>query len=172
MNNPDAYQRLISGLATGRLNARPTHRTLPHSNRYSGHIVFGDRWNGFDDAFYAAARLIEVLAIDSRPSKDVFGELPSAIGTPELVVPVGLGREIEIMSQVMEAKGRLSGVKAITIDGLRVESEKGWALVRASISESALAFRFEAVNESTLEKLKDLMRRILQSAAPDLKLPF
>ncbi|MBK5968749.1 MULTISPECIES: phosphomannomutase/phosphoglucomutase [Thiorhodovibrio] len=144
----------------------------PLAGEYSGHIVFGDRWNGFDDAFYAAARLIEVLAIDSRPSKDVFGELPNAVGTPELLLPVGLGREIEIMSQVMEAKGRLSGVKAITIDGLRVESDKGWALVRASNSESALAFRFEAVNESTLEKLKDLMRRIMQSAAPDLKLPF
>jgi phosphomannomutase/phosphoglucomutase len=144
----------------------------PLAGEYSGHIVFGDRWNGFDDAFYAAARLMEVLAIDPRPSSEVFGELPSAIGTPELLARVAPGQELEIMSQVMEAKSRLSGVKAITIDGLRLESEKGWALVRASNSEAALAFRFEAVNESTLEKLKDLVRRIMQSAAPDLDLPF
>ncbi|EIC19894.1 phosphomannomutase/phosphoglucomutase [Thiorhodovibrio frisius] len=144
----------------------------PLAGEYSGHIVFGDRWNGFDDAFYAAARLVEVLAIDPRPSQDIFAELPSAIGTPELLARVAPGQEIEIMSQVMDAKGRLSGVKAITIDGLRLESDKGWALIRASNSEAALAFRFEAMNESTLEKLKDLVRRIMQSAAPDLELPF
>ncbi|WPL16213.1 Phosphomannomutase/phosphoglucomutase [Thiorhodovibrio winogradskyi] len=144
----------------------------PLAGEYSGHIVFGDRWNGFDDAFYAAARLIEVLAIDPRPTQEVFAELPSAIGTPELLARVAPGQEIEIMSQVMDAKSRLSGVKAITIDGLRLESDKGWALIRASNSEAALAFRFEAINESTLEKLKDLVRRIMKSAAPNLELPF
>lgn len=144
----------------------------PLAGEYSGHIVFGDRWNGFDDAFYAAARLIEVLALDPRPSQEIFAELPSAIATPELIARVAPGQELEIMSQVMETKNRLSGVKIITIDGLRVESDKGWALVRASNSEPALAFRFEAMNESTLEKLKDLFRRVMQNAAPDLKLPF
>ncbi|MBK1648694.1 phosphomannomutase/phosphoglucomutase [Rhabdochromatium marinum] len=144
----------------------------PLAGEFSGHIVFGDRWNGFDDAFYAAARLIEVLAIDSRSTQEIFAELPTAISTPELLAPVAPGQELEIMSQVMEVKGRLSGVTAITIDGLRVESDRGWALVRASNSEAALAFRFEAVNESTLEKLKDLVRRIMKSAAPGLELPF
>lgn len=144
----------------------------PLAGEFSGHIVFGDRWTGFDDAFYAAARLLEVLAIDPRSSSELFAELPSALGTPELLVQVAPGQELEIMSQVMETKSRLSGVRVITIDGLRVETDKGWGLVRASNTEPALAFRFEATNESTLNKLKDLFRRVMESAAPNLELPF
>ncbi|MBB1126192.1 phosphomannomutase/phosphoglucomutase [Thiospirillum jenense] len=144
----------------------------PLAGEFNGHIMFADRWNGFDDAFYAGARLLEILTQDSRPSNAVFADFPIGIATPELILPVATGEEQEIMAMVLEAKGRLSGVRVTTIDGLRIDSEQGWGLVRASNTEPALSFRFEADDQVTLNKLQDLFRRLMKVVAPKLTMPF
>ena len=144
----------------------------PLGGELSGHIIFGERWNGFDDALYAGARLLEVLALDPRPSAEIFAELPSAIGTPELFAPVPAGEEHAVMAAVLGMADRLDGVEVNTIDGLRAEFAHGWGLVRASNTQPGLVFRFQADDDASLEKIQGLFRRMLRLVAPRLELPF
>ena len=142
------------------------------AGEWSGHIIFRDRWFGFDDALYAGARLLEVLALDPRPSAEVFAALPEAISTPELSLPLAEGEAAHIMTAVLAQIGQLQGLDLYTEDGLRVESDKGWGLVRASNTRPALVFRFEADDEPGLSQIQDLFRRMMERAAPALQLPF
>ena len=144
----------------------------PLGGELSGHIVFGDRWNGFDDALYAGARVLEVLALDPRTSAEIFAELPSAIGTPELFVAVPGRGEHAVMEAVLGMAGRLDGVEVNTIDGLRAEFAQGWGLVRASNTQPGLVFRFQADDDASLAKIQGLFRRMLRRVAPGLELPF
>jgi phosphomannomutase/phosphoglucomutase len=144
----------------------------PLAGELSGHIVFGERWNGFDDALYAGARVLEVLALDPRPSAEIFAELPSAIGTPELFAPVTAGEEHAVMEAVLGMADRLDGVEVNTIDGLRAEFAHGWGLVRASNTQPGLVFRFQADDDASLDKIQDLFRRMMRLVAPRLELPF
>jgi phosphomannomutase/phosphoglucomutase len=144
----------------------------PLGGELSGHIVFGERWNGFDDALYAGARVLEVLALDPRPSAEIFADLPSAIGTPELFAPVPAGEEHAVMEAVLGMADRLEGVEVNTIDGLRAEFSQGWGLVRASHTQPGLVFRFQADDDASLEKIQALFRRMLRLVVPGLKLPF
>ena len=138
----------------------------------SGHIMVKERWFGFDDAFYAAARLLEVLALDPRPSAEVFGGLPQAVDTPELLLPLAEGDSSRIMGEIMKLAGRLKGGQLKTIDGLRVELDQGWGLVRASNTRPALTFRFEANDQQSLDAIKQVFRWLMDRAAPGLQLPF
>jgi phosphomannomutase/phosphoglucomutase len=142
------------------------------AGEWSGHIMFRERWYGFDDALYAGARLLEVLAFDPRPSSEVFAALPEAVGTEELILPLHEGESTRIMTAVMEHAPRLGGVDLNSVDGLRVEFEHGWGLVRASNTQPALMFRFEGDDETELERIQELFRRLMNRAAPELKLPF
>lgn len=142
------------------------------AGEWSGHIIFRERWFGFDDALYSGARLLEVLALDPRPSAEVFAELPEAIGTPELFLHLAEGEAAGIMAAVLAQAGQLEGLDLYTEDGLRAELAHGWGLARASNTQPALVFRFEAEDEAELAKVKDLFRRIMERAAPELQLPF
>lgn len=139
---------------------------------WSGHIIFKERWFGFDDPLYAGARLLEVLALDQRPTAEIFAELPEAESTPELSIPVAEGEAAHIMKGVMEYADRLVGVEVQTIDGLRAEFDQGWGLVRASNTLPALTFRFEGDDREALDKIKTLYRRLMENVAPELQLPF
>lgn len=138
----------------------------------SGHIIFGERWFGFDDAVYAGARLLEVLSLDPRPSHEIFAALPGGMATPELELPLQEGEAQRVMAEVMRLADRLDGVEVIPIDGLRAEFDLGWGLVRASNTQPKLTFRFEGEDEASLEKIKSLFRRLMAKAAPELELPF
>jgi phosphomannomutase/phosphoglucomutase len=142
------------------------------AGEWSGHIMFRERWYGFDDAIYAGARLLEVLALDPRPSAEVFAALPEALATPALFLPLTEGEPAHIMEAVMKYADRLEGVAVQTIDGLRADSDRGWGLVRASNTQPALMFRFEGDDEAALAQIKELFRRLMARAAPDLDLPF
>lgn len=140
---------------------------------WSGHIIFQERWYGFDDALYAGARLLEVLALDPRPSAEVFAALPeAAVSTPEYFVTLPEGEPARIMDEVLKLAGRLDGVDVKTIDGLRAEFDGGFGLVRASNTRPALAFRFEAEDEADLGRIQALFRGLMERAAPGLTLPF
>ncbi|MGB5831513.1 MAG: phosphomannomutase/phosphoglucomutase, partial [Thiohalocapsa sp.] len=144
----------------------------PLGGELTGHIVFSDRWNGFDDALYAGARLLEVLALDPRSSAEIFAEMPSAIGTPELFVPSPPAEARKVMTAVLGMAHKLDGVQVNTIDGLRAEFDHGWGLVRASNTQPGLVFRFQADDQPALEKIKELFRGMIAAAAPNLELPF
>jgi phosphomannomutase/phosphoglucomutase len=142
------------------------------AGEYSGHIVFQERWYGFDDALYAGARLSEVLALDPRSSAEVFADYPESLGTPELLLPVADGEQFRVMERAHQRVDLLDGAKLTTIDGLRAEFEDGWGLMRASNTTPALAFRFEADSEQALQRIQELYRAVLAEVAPELVAPF
>lgn len=137
----------------------------------SGHIFFKERWYGFDDALYTAARLLEILTKDGRPVDEIFDELPDNVNTPELKLHMAEGEHHPLVDKLVAAAD-FPGAKITTIDGLRVDFEDGFGLVRASNTTPCLVFRFEAENEAALVRIQDDFRALLRSQAPDVELPF
>lgn len=139
----------------------------------SGHIFFAERWFGFDDGLYAAARLFEILAGDHRSSSKVFGALPDAVSTPELTIPLAEGQPQALMERMMAEHARfLSDGEITTIDGIRADFPEGWGLVRASNTTPSLVLRFEADDEAALTRIQGRFRTLLHSVDPNLDLPF
>ena len=137
----------------------------------SGHIFFKERWFGFDDALYTAARLLEVLSADGQSVAAVFQALPDAVSTPELRVDLQEGAQTVFMSRLMELAD-LKGAVLTTIDGLRADFADGWGLVRASNTTPSLILRFEADTEAALKRIKEEFRTLMHSVNPDVHLPF
>ena len=137
----------------------------------SGHIFFKDRWYGFDDAMYTSARLLEILSMDARSSTEVFAELPNSVNTPELNVPMAEGESYRLMERLL-ASANFPGAKLTTIDGLRVDFEDAWGLVRASNTTPCLVMRFEADNTEALHRVQAEFRKLLLGLDPELELPF
>ena len=137
----------------------------------SGHIFFGERWLGFDDGLYSAARLLEILGIEDRDSSEVFEEFPDDISTPELNVEVTEQTKFGIVEQLVQ-KGDFGDGSISTIDGIRVEFSDGWGLCRASNTTPVLVLRFEAESDEALERIKSVFREQLTKVAPDLVADF
>ena len=137
----------------------------------SGHFFFQERWYGFDDGIYAAARLLEILA--SRPDTpgEVLSALPNGISTPEIKMPVKAGNAHEIVQRFVDSAD-FEGARLSTIDGLRADWEDGWGLVRASNTTPILVLRFEADSKETLARIKDAFRDHLATVAPELTATF
>lgn len=141
------------------------------AGEFSGHIMFSERWYGFDDGLYAGARLLEILSMDYRSSAEVFAELPEGVSTPEYVLPLEEGRAQQVM-RAIEQQPDLPGARLVKIDGLRAEFEQGWGLVRASNTTPALLFRFEADSEEGVAQVESIFKDLLAKVAPELKPPF
>ncbi len=137
----------------------------------SGHIFFKERWFGFDDGLYTAARLLEILAGDHRSSSEIFAALPDSMNTPELNVPMAEGEPDRFMAKLLEV-AHFNHANVLTVDGLRVEFDNGWGLVRASNTTPCLVLRFEARDELALSRIQDEFRRVMLQADPTLSLPF
>jgi phosphomannomutase/phosphoglucomutase len=137
----------------------------------SGHIFFRERWYGFDDGLYSAARLLEVLGKDARPATEVFASLPDSVNTPELNIPMQEGEPPKFMERLL-ASAHFEGAQVSTIDGLRVDFPDGWGLVRASNTTPVLVLRFEADEEAALSRIMGEFRRVMLQVDADLSLPF
>lgn len=137
----------------------------------SGHIFFKERWFGFDDALYSAARLLEILANQQSSSSDLFATLPDSMNTPELNVPMAEGEPDQYMEKLLNS-AHFENARIATIDGLRAEFERGWGLVRASNTTPSLVLRFEADDELALSSIQDEFRRVMLQVDPGLLLPF
>lgn len=137
----------------------------------SGHIFIKERWYGFDDALYAGARLLEILAADSRSPQEIFASLPDAINTPELRVDM-VQDELDSFMEDLLAKAEFPDANIIMIDGVRADFEDGWGLVRASNTTPSLILRFEARDKESLERIQELFRTLMLEINPALSLPF
>jgi phosphomannomutase / phosphoglucomutase len=137
----------------------------------SGHIYFKERWFGFDDGLYSAARLLEILANDARNSSDIFAALPDSLNTPELNVPMAEGQPRVFMEKLVNNAG-FEHARVVTVDGLRVEFDDGWGLVRASNTMPCLVLRFEADDELAMSRIQEEFRRAMLQVDPDVSLPF
>ena len=137
----------------------------------SGHVFFADRWYGFDDALYAAARLVQILTALGEPSSRVFARLPAAKATPEIRISVGEGGQAQLVESLL-AGDHFAGGRKTTIDGLRVDFADRWGLARASNTEPSLVLRFEGTDDEALERIQGEFRQALLSVDPALELPF
>ncbi len=137
----------------------------------SGHIFFQERWYGFDDGIYAAARLLEILGIEDREADEIFAEFPEDVSTPEINLAVPDDQKFALIERL--AKGGEFGEASITdIDGLRVDYPDGWGLCRASNTTPNLVLRFESETEEGLERIKAIFREQLAKAEPSLEISF
>jgi len=137
----------------------------------SGHIYFKERWYGFDDALYAAARLLEILGKDPRSLAEVFEQLPQSLETEEINVPVADKIKFKLI-EVLIKKAQFGEGKVSTIDGIRVEYPDRWLLARASNTTPSIVVKFEADSSEGLEQVKTLLREQLLAIAPKLKINF
>jgi phosphomannomutase/phosphoglucomutase len=141
----------------------------------SGHIFIKERYFGFDDAIYSAARLLEAMVVfsEGRTTAEVFAELPDAVNTPELNVQMQEGENFAFMEKMQQAaREKFNGAKVTTIDGVRVDYSDRWGLVRSSNTTPVLVLRFEGRDETALYKIQEEFRALMLQLAPDLDLPF
>jgi len=143
----------------------------PLAGEMSGHIFFKERWYGFDDALYAAARLLEILMGLKQPPAEVFKKLPKGVATPELRVDLAESEHLAFMEKLKQSSG-FGEAKVTTIDGLRVDFADSWGLVRASNTTPSLVLRFEGDNKEALNRVGSLFKKKLLEIDPKLKLPF
>lgn len=124
----------------------------PLAGEMSGHIFFADDYYGFDDALYAAVRLIEALSLKGCSLAELRDQMPDMVNTPELRFPVSEARKFAVIEEVL---GRLedAGAEVTRIDGARVNTDDGWWLLRASNTQDVLVARAEAKDEPSLQRL-------------------
>lgn len=128
----------------------------------SGHICFVERWTGFDDGLYAGARLLEIIGSQEESLDELLAEFPPSVATPEILIPVAEDKKFPIVRQMVKTADFPDGTVS-TVDGLRVDFSEGWGLIRASNTNPALTLRFEADNDSNLQKIKQQFREKLQA---------
>jgi len=142
----------------------------PFAGEMSGHLFFGERWYGFDDAMYTAGRLLEILSREKNPSA-VLDALPTSFNTPELNVPCAEGEHhavvAELLAQVADGRLTFPAGEVGTIDGLRVDFADGFGLIRASNTTPVLVLRFEGHTPEALHRIDQQFMAILRSVKPD-----
>ncbi|QIL19625.1 phosphomannomutase/phosphoglucomutase [Thermomonas sp. HDW16] len=137
----------------------------------SGHFFFAERWFGFDDGIYAAARLLEILDATEHAPDLVFDALPDGVSTAEIKVDAPDGDPHAFVERFRTAAS-FEGARLSTIDGLRVDWPDGWGLVRASNTTPVLVMRFDADSNTAMARIQQAFREQLLAVQPDLALPF
>ena len=132
----------------------------------SGHIFFNDKWYGFDDGVYSGARIIELKSKTKKSVSNLNKELPILFSTPELNIEVSDEKKFEIVKKFV-ANCTLKGEK-ISIDGLRINFDNGWGLLRASNTTPMLVMRFEGNTEENLISIKNKFLKELSRICPDI----
>ena len=137
----------------------------------SGHFFFAERWFGFDDGIYAAARLLEIIDASGLPAEDVFAALPDGVSTSEIKVEAP-GGDPHAFVERFRAAAAFEGARPTTIDGMRVDWPDGWGLVRASNTTPVLVMRFDADSREAMARIQQAFREQLLALEPGLTLPF
>ena len=125
----------------------------------SGHLFFADRYFGYDDAIYASARLLEILARGKKKISEILADVPCTFSTPEIRVDCPDHIKFQVVSDIkafFEKK-----YKIIDIDGVRIPFADGWGLIRASNTQPVLVLRFEAFTEARLQEIKGMIEKEL-----------
>ena len=155
--NPIMYK---TGHSLIKAKMKQEHAEL--AGEMSGHMFFADRYYGFDDALYAACRLIEIVARSGQPLSAQLADLPKTVSTPEIRVDCPDETKFDVVTRVTERFKKTR--KVIDIDGARVLFEHGWGLVRASNTQPVLVLRFEAESEDWLREYREEVESVLEAA--------
>jgi len=151
------------------IKAKMAETGSPLAGEMSGHIFFADKWYGFDDALYAGVRVLGILARGDQKLSTIRNALPHVINTPELRFDCDDTRKFGVIEEVA-ARLRAEGANVAETDGVRVLTEDGWWLLRASNTQAVLVARCEAETEAGLDRLKAILVTQLEAsglAAPD-----
>jgi phosphomannomutase len=141
----------------------------PLAGEMSGHIFYADHYYGYDDALYAAVRLLGILARGSDSLADLRDRLPAVVNTPELRFPCDESRKFAVIDEV-RARLKAAGAEMSDIDGVRVKTKDGWWLLRSSNTQDVLVARAEARDDAGLARLKAAITAQLRASgmtAPD-----
>jgi phosphomannomutase/phosphoglucomutase len=159
--------------ATGHslIKARLRSTGAPFAGELSGHLFFAERWYGFDDGLYAGARLLEILSRASNAS-EVLDAIPQDQSTPELQVKLPEGENHRFVAQLLQTHPLAGERERITIDGLRVEFEDGFGLVRASNTTPVLVCRFEGDSARALSNIQAQFAQAMRAIDPTIALSF
>jgi len=141
----------------------------PIAGELSGHIFFSERWYGFDDGMYTAARMLEILSRVADPSSLLNG-LPDSVNTPELNVACAEGEHHAIVERLQQIAEFPNAQEVVSIDGLRVEYADGFGLVRASNTTPVLVLRFEGHTQAALDRIQAEVMTQLRRVKPDVSL--
>jgi phosphomannomutase / phosphoglucomutase len=155
--NPVMYK---TGHSLIKAKMKEEHAEL--AGEMSGHMFFADRYFGYDDAIYAACRLIEIVARSGKPLSAQFAGLPKLVSTPEIRVDCPDEVKFQVVQHVAASFKKTH--KVIDIDGVRVLFEHGWGLLRASNTQPVLVMRFEAENEDWLKNYQREVETVLEEA--------
>jgi phosphomannomutase len=148
------------------VKAKLKETKAPLAGEMSGHIFFSERWYGFDDATYTAARLLEILSRSDNPS-DVLDALPSSYNTPELNVACAEGEPRQVVQKLLDTAEFPGANEIITIDGLRAEYDDGFGLIRSSNTTPVLVMRFEGHTAEALHRIEGQFMDALRKVKPD-----
>jgi phosphomannomutase/phosphoglucomutase len=153
------------------VKAKMKERHSPLAGEMSGHIFFGERWYGFDDAQYVGARLLEILSRSPDPDA-VLDALPDSINTPELNWKLAEGEPHRLIEGLQQSARFPGAREIIKLDGLRVEYADGFGLARASNTTPVIVLRFEGDTQAAIARIQAEFRAVLQAAKPGAQLPF
>jgi phosphomannomutase len=151
------------------LKAKMAETGSPLAGEMSGHIFFADRYYGFDDALYAAVRLLSVVAgwPQDRTLAARRDQLPQMYNTPELRFDCPEDRKFQVVAEVKE-RLEAEGAKVNGVDGVRVDTTDGWWLLRASNTQAVLVARCEATTPEGLERLQAILQAQLAASGVTL----
>ncbi len=137
----------------------------------SGHVFFNDKWYGFDDGIYCGARMIEIVSNQSIESSEIFADLPNSFSTPEINIPVDKDGIQHDFMEKFKSSAIFENAEISTIDGLRVDYDDGWGLLRASNTTSCLVMRFEAESKERLLEIKNSFISQIRKIDSRLEIP-
>jgi phosphomannomutase len=139
----------------------------PLAGEMSGHIFFAHEYYGFDDAQYAAVRLISAAHLIGKSVTEIRGSMPAMVNTPEMRFQVDESRKFAVVDEVLDRLER-EGAEVNRTDGARVNTPDGWWLLRASNTQPVLVARCESANEAGLDRLKGDLKAALASSGVEL----
>ncbi len=127
----------------------------------SGHLFFADRYFGYDDAIYTSLRLIEILSLKGKPYsvKNLLSDIPPSVATPEIRVECPDEVKFKVIEQAKEA---FLEYPLIDVDGIRIQFDDGWGLIRASNTQPVIVLRFEAKDKNSLDRIRRLVEERLE----------
>ncbi len=156
---------------TGHFHIKNTLKktNAPLAGEMSGHIFFNDQWYGFDDGHYSAFRLIEIIKKSESSIGALFDELPKAYSTPEINIDIKEDKKFKLVEDFV-SQSDFGGCQKITIDGIRVNFDDGWGLLRASNTTPKLVLRFEANSPRRLEEIQNMFLNQLKRIDETIKI--
>lgn len=154
------------------IKSKMAETKAPLAGEMSGHIFYNDKWYGFDDALYAAVRVLGVIARQDGTLAEFRASLPQVLNTPELRFDCPEDRKFAVVAEVAD-RLKKNGAKVSDTDGVRVNTDDGWWLLRASNTQAVLVARAEASSEAGLVRLKSALAAQLSASglAPDFNAP-